>query len=87
MAQIRRWQALRRVRVSQNVTVFKGIGNMEVTMQIFDRWGGLIYVSNSAWDGNYNNYPAPNGVYIYQIIAKDIFKKSHTYTGTVNLLR
>ena len=37
-------------------------------MQIFDRWGGLVYESvdiNEQWDGNVNGKMAPTGVYVY----------------------
>jgi len=36
---------------------------------IFNRWGNLVYKSNDiqeGWDGNYENNPAPQDVYIYQ---------------------
>lgn len=74
----------------------RGIGMVEdnYTLQIYDRWGGLIFESNSLtqpWDGRYQGTTemAQNGIYIWKIISKDGTddSKSHQYTGTVNLLR
>lgn len=50
-----------------------GEGLTEYNLQIFNRWGNLIFESNdmkNQWDGNYNNEPAPIGVYVYKINAK-----------------
>lgn len=40
------------------------------SIKIFDRWGGLVYESESpdfAWDGRRNNEEVPAAVYIYAI--------------------
>lgn len=50
-----------------------GEGLTEYNLQIFNRWGNLIFESNdmkNQWDGNYNNKLAPIGVYVYKINAK-----------------
>lgn len=50
-----------------------GEGIIEYNMQIFDRWGNLIFESNDMkvqWDGTYHNELVPNGVYVYKIDAK-----------------
>lgn len=64
------------------------------SLKIYDRWGGLIFESNNLgqpWDGRYQGSTkmAPNGVYIWKIVAKDGTDDSdtHKYSGTINLLR
>jgi len=50
-----------------------GEGITEYDMQIFNRWGNLIFESNEIkirWDGYYHNEMAPLGVYVYKISAK-----------------
>jgi gliding motility-associated-like protein len=51
----------------------KGEGITDYNLQIFNRWGNLIFESNdmkNQWDGNYHNEIAPIGVYVYKISAK-----------------
>lgn len=51
----------------------KGEGITEFNMQIFDRWGILIFESNDLtvqWDGYIQQDKAPVGVYVYKISAK-----------------
>ena len=50
-----------------------GKGITEYTLQIFDRWGELIFQSsdfNTGWDGTYKSEPVPMGSYVYKISAK-----------------
>lgn len=50
-----------------------GEGITEFNIQIYNRWGELIFESNdmkTQWDGNYHNEIAPMGVYVYKISAK-----------------
>lgn len=52
---------------------------------IFDRWGNLIFSSNSfenAWNGTYKNGNSPEGAYVYVVSGKR-FKRY----GTVTLIR
>lgn len=75
---------------------FGGIGEgiTEYNMQIFNRWGNLIFESNdmkNQWDGNYNNEIAPMGVYVYKISAKGPsangrYKNLISKTGDVTLV-
>lgn len=66
----------------------KGIS--EYSLQIFDRWGKLIFESkdpNVGWDGNNFTQKKLNGTYNYKLqfyLAKDA--QTHTYTGHVTLL-
>jgi gliding motility-associated-like protein len=58
------------------------------TVQIFDRWGRLIYKTrdlyNNPWDGTYNGKQLPMDAYFYII---DLGNGTEPITGNVNLLR
>ncbi len=50
-----------------------GEGITEYTIQIFNRWGNLIFESQDTknqWDGTYHNEKSEIGVYVYKISAK-----------------
>lgn len=71
---------------------FKGsfIGIVELELQIFNRWGDLIYESNglrAKWDGAVNGSESPIDVYIYKIKLKDYSNQTHEYVGHVSLIR
>ena len=62
-------------------------------MQIFDRWGELIFQSNDlshGWDGTYKGIACQQDIYVYRIDYK-LFDgtelKMHTIYGNVNLIR
>lgn len=41
----------------------------EFEMEIYDRWGKLIFISteqNGGWDGQYGGIPVPEGVYVWK---------------------
>ncbi len=43
---------------------------IDATMSIYDKWGNLVFVtsdSSNAWQGNYNNQDAIQGIYTYLI--------------------
>ncbi len=72
----------------------KGIYIVNVDMNIYNRWGDLIYHSagrdNADWDGSVQghcNGPASEGVYVYDISVKDVWGKTHQQYGHVNLVR
>jgi gliding motility-associated-like protein len=61
-------------------------------MQIYNRWGELVFQSYDAevgWDGRYRSVEQPLGVYIYAIKLASLQKpKNYIYqTGSVTLLR
>lgn len=65
-----------------------GIQSIEFT--IFDRWGEKLFETNQlnrGWDGTYKNVQSKQDVYVYQLIAVDIFNKKHTKTGHFTLIR
>lgn len=74
----------------------KGVGILpeDYELQIFDRWGLLLFKSNNlekSWDGRTSNLAltgeAQIDTYVYKIHCQDIRKKVHDFIGTVTLLR
>lgn len=68
-----------------------GIDIYTFHLQVFNRWGELIWESFNAevgWDGTYGGKLVPDGTYIWKISAKHLFKdKRQTWTGHVNVLK
>ncbi len=60
-------------------------------LMIFDRWGQLIFSTNSlttGWNGTMKGTtPVQIDTYVWKIKVKDVFSEEHQYTGHVNLLR
>jgi gliding motility-associated-like protein len=78
-----------------NITneVFKPIANFvtDYTMQIFTRWGELIFETNNideGWDGTYMNKGGKRkvDVYVYKIAFRDVLGNPNKRTGRVTLL-
>jgi gliding motility-associated-like protein len=64
----------------------------EFEMSIFDRWGNLIYKTNSIakpWDGKAHNGAdmAQEDVYVYSIKATDLKLVKHNFKGVVTLIK
>jgi gliding motility-associated-like protein len=65
-------------------------GVTEFNMQIFNRWGELIFESNSpdyGWDGYYQGRLCPAGVYVYKIRARFSNGLKEDRIGDVTLIR
>lgn len=61
-------------------------------LNIFNRWGQLVYSGNSitdGWDGNYKGMPADLGVYYYQVTAESVLGEIRQLgsKGDVTLIR
>lgn len=60
-------------------------------MEIYDRWGSLIYLTNDidlGWKGTIlNGEEALQGVYVYRVTFKDVEGKRYEKTGTLALLK
>ena len=60
-------------------------------MQVFDRWGGLVFQSSSidlGWNGETPNGEKLNeGVYMYHISVSDLNEKVWVYNGEFRLIR
>ena len=68
----------------------KGINIIEYTLTVRDRWGEQVfYGDNRGWDGRVKggNIEAKKDVYVFTVVAKDIFGQVHKKTGHVTLLR
>lgn len=66
-------------------------GAEEFNMQIFDRWGNLIFESNSAnigWDGyDKNGRLLPAGVFVYKLTVRLSDGQRSTQIGDVTMIR
>jgi gliding motility-associated-like protein len=68
--------------------VIKGVDKYE--LNIFSRWGELLFVSkdiNIGWDGYYKGNLCTQDVYIWKITATTIDDKKINKTGDLLLLR
>tara|TARA_E500000331_G_scaffold270453_1_gene262017 strand:+ start:7148 stop:13912 length:6765 start_codon:yes stop_codon:yes gene_type:complete len=68
-----------------------GIGISDFKMNIFDRWGGRLFSSNSieiGWDGTTKNgEQAPTGIYFYMIEAENVYGEIFKYQGQIEIIR
>jgi gliding motility-associated-like protein len=73
--------------------VFKAVCNHihDLKMVIYDRWGLLIFQTNTidqGWDGTYHGGKCQEDVYVYKLqYTDDPTNKSHNMAGQVTLLR
>lgn len=72
--------------------VFRAIAHNidEFEMQIFNRWGELIYTMDDLddyWDGSYNGALVLDDVYVWQILYTDLKGVPHELRGHVVLLK
>lgn len=68
----------------------KGIDPNNYSMEIFDRWGSLVFRTTSpldCWNGYINGTKAPFGNYIYKINLKDLEAHYHEYIGQLVIVR
>ena len=62
----------------------------EYNLQIYNRWGELIFESNDkevGWDGSYNGRMTQNGTYNWVIKIKTDGTQTHVKRGSVTLIR
>lgn len=69
----------------------KGNGITEFEMLIYDRWGGIVFETNSieyGWNGlDARDMEVNNGTYLYHIKVYDYNGKLWVYNGELNLFR
>jgi gliding motility-associated-like protein len=70
----------------------KGRGIKEFRMEIYNRWGEMIYETtdiNEGWNGRLRNSNdiVQNGTYVYKLFVFDVNNEEHNYIGYVNLIR
>ncbi len=76
--------------VENNVFIPLIEGAVEFRMEIYSRWGVLMFSSNSqtqGWDGYYKGKIASQGVYLYKVTATFRDGEKITRVGDVTLLR
>ena len=64
----------------------KGDGVDELTFEIYNRWGQIVFQSEdmeTGWDGRFQNKDSPIGTYVYRILIRNLAVRS----GTVTLVR
>jgi large repetitive protein len=69
-----------------------GINEDKYKMEVFDRWGELIFSSSTfrkGWDGTVKGTSqiAQDGVYIYKIMITDLENNKKNYVGHVTLIK
>jgi gliding motility-associated-like protein len=69
-----------------------GQGIVNLSMQIFDRWGNMVYFSENetrGWDGASpsQEYYAGSNVFNYLIVVTDYSGANFEYSGSLNLIR
>jgi gliding motility-associated-like protein len=70
------------------IPVFRDV--VEFHMQVFDRWGNLIFESfseNRGWDGYYKGQLAQSDVYVYKVVVRLKNNEVVTSVGDVTLVR
>ena len=74
-----------------DVFLAEGNGITSFEMQVFDRWGGLVFESSDieyGWDGlNASSNKVETGTYMYHIALYDYNGKLWIYNGELNLIR
>lgn len=70
----------------------KGVGIEKFEMQVFDRWGHVVFESNDIfnyWDGTVKggNEPIKDDVYTWKVQVLDINHKNHDLTGHVTVIK
>ena len=67
----------------------KGVGIKTYNLQVYSRWGELIYESNSLedkWDGKYNGTLVPPTTYAYTISYTSMLDSDFKLQGTVTVM-
>lgn len=65
-------------------------GVVDYKLQIFNRWGELLFVTqdvNVGWDGYYRGQPAKQDVYVWKAYARLVSGEEKRLTGDLTLLR
>ncbi len=71
-----------------NIVGTKNVKNY--TVEIWNRWGQLVFSSNdikNGWDGNYKGSPSPTGVYAFVVKYTDGLDVDQLKKGNVTLIR
>jgi gliding motility-associated-like protein len=67
-----------------------GISNKYYSLQIYDRWGSLIFHTHDiqkGWDGTFKGEPCNSSVYVYSVNFKDLDGRIYQKMGHVSLIK
>jgi gliding motility-associated-like protein len=67
-----------------------GFGFSDITIEIFDRWGEKLFISNDVtkgWNGKFQGKDCKEDTYIYKLSYKTFGSKLTTTAGHVNLIK
>ena len=70
--------------------VIKAVNLLDFEISIYNRWGELIFYSNdieNRWDGKFNGYTVPTGVYSYVLKAYGKDGQAVNKQGTITILK
>ncbi len=73
-----------------DVFELKGVGINKFLLQIYSRWGELMFESKSLedkWDGTYDGDLVPTGTYVYSIYYTSMINREYTKQGSVTVVR
>ncbi|MGE0567475.1 MAG: PKD domain-containing protein [Bacteroidia bacterium] len=68
----------------------KATNIISCNIEIFDRWGEKIFVSNDfykRWDGTFKGEFVKDDIYVWKAKVVDLFSKSHILTGHVMVIK
>jgi gliding motility-associated-like protein len=73
-----------------DIFLLRGRGIKDFILNVYDRWGELIFTSNNlnyGWDGTFNSKPLMSGTYVYTLSYTN-FKNVNKFTkGNLTLIR
>lgn len=73
-----------------NTFKVSSINVVEFNIQIFNRWGVLLFESedkNFEWDGTYNGQMVKDGTYVWKIFYRSVNDDEETINGHITVLR
>ena len=73
-----------------DVLYVDGKNILAVNLQIYNRWGNLVFESNSlskGWDGTYKGQPVNQGVFVYLVTGRYKDGEEFEQKGTITVVR
>jgi gliding motility-associated-like protein len=77
-----------------NISIFRPVIKYDelesYQMQVFNRWGNLIFEThdvNKGWDGYFDGKLCPQGAYVWKVKFKFINRQTIVKSGSVTLIR
>jgi gliding motility-associated-like protein len=73
-----------------DVFYLRGRGISDFNLNVFDRWGELVFTSNNfnvGWDGTFKGKPAMAGTYVYTLNYTNFKKTSKFLKGNLTLIK